>query len=99
MKEHKDLLNTNYGIPKSVTDKANYAGSVDKIGLLNSIALEFYKKAYPSEDNEKLKLEYANEFLTMITTGEKTSSGNKSSIKKPTDLQAVLDQVRKMKKR
>ena len=99
MKEHKDLLETKYGIPKTITAEAAYSGSIEKIGLLNSIALEFYQKAHPSVDNEELKLEYANEFLTMITTGEKTSSGNKLSIKKPADLQKVLDQVRVMKKR
>ena len=38
MKEHKELLEISYRIPKSVTDKAAYSGSLEKIGLLNAIA-------------------------------------------------------------
>ena len=71
MKEHKELLENIYKIPKSVTDTAGYSGSLEKIGLLNAIAKEFYQKAFVEEK----KVEYANEFITMITTGEKTASG------------------------
>jgi hypothetical protein len=95
MKEHKDLLEKIYKIPKSITDTAGYSGSLEKIGLLNAIAKEFYQKAFVEEK----KVEYANEFITMITTGEKTASGKKVSLKTPTDLQTVLEQVRLMEKR
>ena len=83
MKEHKTLLETNYEIPKSITNMINYRGSIEKIGILNAIAKELYTRNRTSE------------FLEAVATSTNTSSG-KRSLKTPTDLQSELGTIKKL---
>ena len=73
MADHKTKL-IGYKLQNDVTDSINYQGMTkDKYIILDDIAKEFYQKAY-SEDKAA---EYEKEFITLVTTGEQTSTGKK----------------------
>ena len=85
MKEHKDLLKTNYQIPYDVTNSIDYRGSTEKIGLMNEIALRLFQR------------NRSNEFLEAVATTGSTTTG-KRSLKTPQQLQAMLEVIKKLKK-
>ena len=89
MKEHKDLLATNYEIPKKITNRISYAGAgtIEKIGILNLIAKELHSRGLEIE------------FKEFVTNGETTSSGSQLKLKKPDQLQDVLNQVKALEVR
>ena len=94
MADHKSKL-IGYKLPSDVTDSINYQGMTkDKYIILDDIAKEFFQKAFL----EDKKVEYANEFITLVTTDERTSTG-KRGLKAHKQLKTVLEQVKNMEKR
>ena len=95
MADHKFKLLNNYKLPNNVTKLINYTGTTkDKYAILDDIAKVFYNRAY----REDKKVEYENEFISLITT-DTTSDTGKRGLKSSSNLQKVLKQVEDMKKR
>ena len=85
MKEHKELLELNYGISKDVTDSIDYRGSSDKLTFLNAIAKQLNTK------------NRSKDFLEAVATPGSTTTG-KRSLKTTKQLEAMLEGIKKLKK-